>query len=225
MASGMQSLGHDPQRSRKQLEFSKAMSDFKSMFPTIDYDVIEIILRANNGLVDATVDQLLSMQGEQNETENKLVDLDMNVRLPGYHDSSCSVAANEPPPAYTPRVEEDPNFVYDATFLGPQLGNIDTSTSSYHTHTPYKTNGWNPPLLGALPKDFLRLSVQSDGYKGPSSSTTLLGETASSSRNHEVRGEALANRGMVGTPVLAKGKVFVCFISFPYHLFKKKLIL
>ncbi|XP_071111074.1 CUE domain-containing protein 1-like [Haliotis cracherodii] len=48
-------------RPTKQLEFHQAMTDFKRMFPTMDEEVIEAVLRANNGIVDATIDQLLTM--------------------------------------------------------------------------------------------------------------------------------------------------------------------
>lgn len=44
-----------------QLEFSQAMTDFKKMFPDIDREVIEAILRANLGAVDQTIDALLAM--------------------------------------------------------------------------------------------------------------------------------------------------------------------
>lgn len=44
-----------------QLEFAQAMSDFKTMFPDMERDVIEAVLRANQGAVDATIDQLLAM--------------------------------------------------------------------------------------------------------------------------------------------------------------------
>lgn len=44
-----------------QLEFAQAMSDFKTMFPEMDKEVIEAVLRANQGAVDATIDQLLAM--------------------------------------------------------------------------------------------------------------------------------------------------------------------
>ena len=48
-------------RSTRQLDFFQAMSDFKNMFPTLDDEVIEAVLRANDGAVDATIDQLLTM--------------------------------------------------------------------------------------------------------------------------------------------------------------------
>lgn len=47
-----------------QLEFNQAMSDFKHMFPDMEEDVIEAVLRANNGVVDATIDQLLQINNE-----------------------------------------------------------------------------------------------------------------------------------------------------------------
>lgn len=45
----------------RRLEFNQAMEDFKTMFPSMDYEVIECVLRSNNGAVDATIDQLLQM--------------------------------------------------------------------------------------------------------------------------------------------------------------------
>ncbi|WAR02434.1 CUED1-like protein [Mya arenaria] len=39
----------------------QAMDDFRTMFPTLDDEVIEAVLRANDGAVDATIDQLLTM--------------------------------------------------------------------------------------------------------------------------------------------------------------------
>ena len=44
-----------------QLDFYQAMSDFKHMFPNMDEEIIEAVLRSNNGAVDATIDQLLTM--------------------------------------------------------------------------------------------------------------------------------------------------------------------
>lgn len=50
-----------PSRQVRRLEFNQAMEDFKTMFPSMDYEVIECVLRSNNGAVDATIDQLLQM--------------------------------------------------------------------------------------------------------------------------------------------------------------------
>ena len=54
-----------------QLEFTQAMTDFKVMFPDMDAEVIEAVLRANNGAVDATIDHLLTMSAD-NEAEKLL---------------------------------------------------------------------------------------------------------------------------------------------------------
>lgn len=60
--------------STMQLEFSQAMLDFKTMFPDMDRDVIEAVLRANQGAVDATIDQLLQMS-----TDNQVLTLFLSV--------------------------------------------------------------------------------------------------------------------------------------------------
>ena len=44
------------------------MTDFRVMFPDMDAEVIEAVLRANNGAVDATIDNLLAMTGIWSET-------------------------------------------------------------------------------------------------------------------------------------------------------------
>ena len=53
-----------------QLEFTQAMTDFKVMFPDMDAEVIEAVLRANNGAVDITIDHLLAMSAD-NETKEQ----------------------------------------------------------------------------------------------------------------------------------------------------------
>ena len=44
-----------------QLEFTQTMADFKIMFPDIEVDAIEAMLRSHNGAVDTTVKQLVAM--------------------------------------------------------------------------------------------------------------------------------------------------------------------
>lgn len=50
-----------PSRATTTLEFAQAMADFTTMFPDVDKVVIEAVLRSNQGVVDATIDQLLTM--------------------------------------------------------------------------------------------------------------------------------------------------------------------
>lgn len=72
--------------STTQLEFTQAMSDFKTMFPEMDDDVIEAVLRANQGAVDATIDQLLAMstdnQNERLRLEMERVEVASTRRAP-----------------------------------------------------------------------------------------------------------------------------------------------
>ncbi|XP_043471231.1 CUE domain-containing protein 1 [Leptopilina heterotoma] len=62
----MASAAEQPQQTT--LNFYQAMADFKIMFPEMDDDVIEAVLRSNQGAVDTTIDQLLSMSTD-NENE------------------------------------------------------------------------------------------------------------------------------------------------------------
>ncbi|XP_053562917.1 CUE domain-containing protein 1 [Bombina bombina] len=144
----------------RRLEFNQAMEDFKTMFPNMEYDIIECVLRANNGAVDATIDQLLQM----------------NLDEIGYDDSSDSddsippeilertlepdSSDEEPPPVYSP-----PTYnMHPVDISHPQTPptpppRTDVQNSSIsQVHRRYRH--WNPPLLGSLPDDFLRILPQ-----------------------------------------------------------------
>uniref|UniRef100_UPI00398E6E93 CUE domain-containing protein 1b n=1 Tax=Pristiophorus japonicus TaxID=55135 RepID=UPI00398E6E93 len=152
-----------PPRQVRRLEFNQAMEDFKVMFPNMDYDVIECVLRANNGAVDATIDQLLQMN------------LDCGFDN-GYDDSSDSddsippeilertlepdSSDEEPPPVYSPPAYD--MHVFDRQFphvppLPPRR--LDTPNSG-GSQSQRRYRNWNPPLLGNLPDDFLRILPQ-----------------------------------------------------------------
>lgn len=69
------------QQQQTTLEFYQAMADFKNMFPQMDDDVIEAVLRSNQGAVDMTIDQLLTMTTD-NENEKIRSELEQNDELP-----------------------------------------------------------------------------------------------------------------------------------------------
>lgn len=60
-SNSRQSKDETQRRRATHLEFTQAMEDFKTMFPDIDSDVIEAVLRANKGAVDTTIDHLLTL--------------------------------------------------------------------------------------------------------------------------------------------------------------------
>ena len=115
-----------------QLDFSQAMTDFKIMFPNMDVDVIEAVLRSNNGAVDATIDQLLTMTADNETGDNSL-------------------------PSYTEAVDR-------VDSVGDLLGAAsleDTGgggAAGGGARPLWRIKNWNPPLLGTLPPDFLRLT-------------------------------------------------------------------
>jgi CUE domain len=85
----------------QQLEFHQAMSDFRTMFPDMDPDVIEAVLRANQGAVDATIDQLLAMSTD-NENEKLRTELDKRDkgrRVSPWTPPVTSPSHQAPPPA------------------------------------------------------------------------------------------------------------------------------
>jgi len=84
-----------PPPSTTQLEFTQAMQDFKTMFPEMDEDVIEAVLRANQGAVDATIDQLLTMSTD-NENERLRTEMDAADNA----ESPPSYSPTTPPPSY-----------------------------------------------------------------------------------------------------------------------------
>ncbi|XP_074869464.1 CUE domain-containing protein 1 isoform X2 [Carettochelys insculpta] len=178
-SSSAQELNNSrPTRQVRRLEFNQAMEDFKTMFPNMDYDIIECVLRANNGAVDATIDQLLLM----------------NLDGSGYDDSSDSddsippeilertlepdSSDEEPPPVYSPPAYD--MHIFDRQYAQAPPSpppRIDVPNSSGpQMHKRYRN--WNPPLLGNLPDDFLRiLPQQMDSVQSsPSCHQTVPGE-------------------------------------------------
>ncbi|XP_008009533.3 CUE domain-containing protein 1 isoform X1 [Chlorocebus sabaeus] len=161
-----------PARQVRRLEFNQAMDDFKTMFPNMDYDIIECVLRANSGAVDATIDQLLQMNLEgggggggvyedSSDSEDSIPPEILERTLEP--DSSDE----EPPPVYSPPAYH--LHVFDRPYpLAPPTPppRIDVLGSAAPT-SQRRYRNWNPPLLGNLPDDFLRiLPQQLDSIQG-----------------------------------------------------------
>lgn len=202
-------------RSTRQLDFFQAMADFRQMFPTMEDDVIEAVLRANDGAVDATIDQLLTMSIDTGNETDGIEPVNHTVMLqsfcPRYEDhEATSRTAGDSPPSYSeamqsnqdqaqsiwttpiqPKVSstgalptrnlldldigvlpspESPSSPLPAnTGLGYKPDDRLTQNTSF-SRTSARTGlveqntcakrvyrNWNPPMLGNLPDDFLRL--------------------------------------------------------------------
>ena len=94
------------------LDFFQSMYHFKKMFPKFDSEVIETVLRANDGAVDKIVDQLLamSMDNEFSAVENMIVDLSIADQTAAFIDPKPTSVVlvnpvtmpdlNDSPPSY-----------------------------------------------------------------------------------------------------------------------------
>ncbi|KAH9423462.1 Cuedc1p [Dermatophagoides pteronyssinus] len=150
-----------------QLEFNQAMSDFKHMFPDMEEDIIEAILRANNGVVDTTIDQLLQINNETQEKKkrNKAVAAINNNEQ--HHQYNSNIFIDDGHLA-AKTSNKDLNFHHhhpnndqiDATSMSNSL--LSSSLKNHRIISSdslrYKYH-WEPPLLGELSKDFLRIQL------------------------------------------------------------------
>ncbi|XP_038817048.1 CUE domain-containing protein 1-like isoform X1 [Salvelinus namaycush] len=167
-----------PNRQVRRLEFNQAMEDFKIMFPTMDYEVIECVLRSNNGAVDATIDQLLQMSidGEGSDDSSDSDDSIPPEVLERTLEPDSS--DEEPPPVYSPPTYD--MHIYDRKYPeAPPTPPPRFEAQPPPGHRQVRSyRNWNPPLLGNLPDDFLRIlpqqldSIQSS-LSQPSSSSSL----------------------------------------------------
>ncbi|XP_051253959.1 CUE domain-containing protein 1b isoform X1 [Dicentrarchus labrax] len=171
-----------PNRQVRRLEFNQAMEDFKTMFPSMDYEVIECVLRSNNGAVDATIDQLLQMsidgQGSDDSSDSDDSIPPEILERTLEPDSSDE----EPPPVYSPPAYD--MHIYDRKYPeAPPTPPPRFEAEPPPGHQQVRSyRNWNPPLLGNLPDDFLRiLPQQLDSIKQTSQSSVSQPSSSSSS--------------------------------------------
>lgn len=169
--------------STMQLEFAQAMSDFKTMFPDMDKEVIEAVLRANQGAVDATIDQLLTMSID-NQVFFRCICVRIlflmifnaqNEKLRNELDTSGGKAVLIAPIDSEPRsllLSTSPVTAVTATNntntgASPKIkkntcGNSLNASPMRATECA-AVRKWNPPILGPLPPGFLRLGPSDVG--------------------------------------------------------------
>ncbi|POI32237.1 hypothetical protein CIB84_004011 [Bambusicola thoracicus] len=150
-----------PARQVRRLEFNQAMEDFKTMFPNMDYDIIECVLRANNGAVDATIDQLLQMNLDGSGCEDSSDSEDSIPPEILERTLEPDSSDEEPPPVYSPPA-------YESQVLGSPHA-PPTPPPRTDVPGPGRYRNWNPPLLGNLPEDFLRILPQQAAHTQGSS--------------------------------------------------------
>ncbi|XP_033833500.1 CUE domain-containing protein 1b isoform X1 [Periophthalmus magnuspinnatus] len=182
-----------PNRQVRRLEFNQAMEDFKTMFPTMDYEVIECVLRSNNGAVDATIDQLLqmSLDGQGSDDSSDSDDSIPQEILERTLEPDSS--DEEPPPVYSPPAYD--MHIYDRKYPeAPPTPPPRFEAQPPPGHQKVRSyRNWNPPLLGNLPDDFLRiLPQQLDSIK---SSQSNLAQPSSSSSSVSSVGQWTAPSG------------------------------
>ncbi|XP_016966831.1 CUE domain-containing protein 1 isoform X2 [Drosophila biarmipes] len=145
-----------------QLEFSQAMTDFKKMFPDIDREVIEAILRANLGAVDQTIDALLAMSIDNQQSLINLNDSAKDLQLvdttdgvaPGAAAGAVAGAVGAPS-GLLQTAGASPN--HQNTGASPKQRPLGSASSQNNTPTK-RSRRWNPPILGPLPAGFLRIT-------------------------------------------------------------------
>ena len=166
--------------SQNQLEFSQAMTDFKIMFPNMDVDVIEAVLRSNNGAVDATIDQLLTMTADIEDSDshqamaappeyscNSLPTYKEAVRLDSVTEMLGASSLREP--------SGQPDLLSGLDMMGASGGrkSVRQQHGERNDVPIMNIKNWRPPLLGKLPSDFLRLKPKhGHSYTSPNRPTS-----------------------------------------------------
>ncbi|KAM9317791.1 CUE domain-containing protein 1b isoform 1-T2 [Pholidichthys leucotaenia] len=189
-----------PNRQVRRLEFNQAMEDFKTMFPSMDYEVIECVLRSNNGAVDATIDQLLQMSIDGQSSDDSS-DSDDSIP-PEILERTLEPDSSdeEPPPVYSPPTYD--MHIYDRKYPdAPPTPPPRFEAQPPPGHQQVRSyRNWNPPLLGNLPDDFLRiLPQQLDSIKSSQSSLSQPSSSSSVSSISQWSAQSSGGSGAAGT--------------------------
>jgi hypothetical protein len=176
---------HTSSTSTNQLNFYESMYHFRKMFPNVDSDVIECVLRSNSGAIDKTIDHLLTMNHHHNDVishhdENELKPINNNLNNldmpPSYTEFMSSkvltessniatvvdlnVDMNKSEKKFQDLVQDDAistliNVTNEKTII----------KSCSRRNTDEFIAKFNKIVIGELAKDFLRVKLTSDQVK------------------------------------------------------------
>ncbi|XP_003370832.1 CUE domain-containing protein 1 [Trichinella spiralis] len=150
------------------LEFAqsvKAMNDFSAMFPTLNRVTIEAVLRANNGLVDDTIDELLCIISSRelptsknlpNSKLDKAASVSQQIELRNRFASSCTIEPHS-------QIRGNGKKIYRPLMLNPLPSDFLRLSKPSHssltktiTPTPSKQNSLNQNKLQEMLTDNMR---------------------------------------------------------------------
>lgn len=174
-----------------QLDFNHSMQAFKTMFPMLEENLIETVLRSNQGAVDATIDQLLQISSETPSNNNA------PTNPPSYTASVASDYNKNLNLNSTPKEKVHKSNLKELNSLSQaqppqkqqQLIDFDTVDSQACAATKSR---FNPPLVGPLPNDFLRIT--STNQTKNSNQQYLPTLTRQSSKDHQVSHQLLKKK-------------------------------
>ena len=121
----------------------------KKMFPKFELDIIESILRGNCGNIETTLDQLLAISVIDDVDKNKV------------DTQSLYVTTNDLPPSYNdiiPKFQQQPHNSFQETSIIKNSEKIVKKDERI-------LNKLNSVLVGELPRDFLRIKLNSQQLK------------------------------------------------------------
>lgn len=172
----------------KHLNFYESIYNFKKMFPNLDHEVIETVLRSNSGSVERTIDQLLTMtqdieiseavQSIQTESTvsrstlcSQIVD-ESNDQPPSYNElmsmkfveAKTTVMREQPVDSVV--VKDQPR---SSSLISSQKSSIqskpESSSGSSFKQSKSFINNFNKIVIGELARDFLRIRLNKDQVK------------------------------------------------------------
>lgn len=167
--------------SRKALDFYESMYHFKKMFPKLESDVIEAILRSNQGQVDKTLDQLLAITLDSELDE---------IRADKKSDKTpndAGIIGEDSPPAYH-------EIIASHTSVASRITSSDDNSTSVaavvtSTRFVHESNTTNTTVAAAVVSSTFNQPEKSQSSISSSSDPCALDEMRAIWRSRSMTGE------------------------------------